>query len=791
MLVLPTEQKCFAPLAQLVIFNIKDYISQNGDLNAAFGGGDTFEEIKENRINAVKHFGSNGAFVDGVTRYTAKSTTIYKDFYARIQLTNATLNLSLSDTNVIAYTPSTAPAQIWHFEQQSDGSYKITNTKNGLVLDVAEASKNSGANVQIYESNDTTAQRWNIYETFNKDGSSRGYIIRSLVSPACVLSVVSSAPTALDNIQNSTYNSLDSQVFKFEITEIVETTPEPATPTPTQTPTPTPTQAPTPTPTQAPTPTPTQVPTPTPTQAPTPTPTQAPTPTPVIPDNGYADIGTDFYAQIGTAVVANKGLSLVDTNVILYTTSSAPAQFWHFERQADSSYIITNQKTGQVLSVDGSASVSGTNVSIADADGSDGQRWFVTIEGNYYTLTPACAPDCVLDIFAASVEDLTNIQIYTANGTNAQQFTILKSDYLDKVRVENIGTEFTAQITNVSTGLNLNVSALNVELSKVDTTSKKQTFHFIRMTDGSYKISSTYNGFVLSVDGNCAEDANVLINGSDNSLAQRWFVHIKEGKYVLKPACDGGCVLDINGYSSGSNVLIKPFAGDETQQFVLSDINEVTGDNIGKPSMGELSLEQKEVMRKILYAVETGKMIYGQQNYANFTEAYSGSYIDYDMTIGVGCWYGTDAQALLKLIRTSYPTKFAELDTAGISADIDSADWRTYQLSKDSAKAKCIVEIISSAEGIACQDAFMDEQIDKYVKDAYDLGVTDSKALMMCVNIRHLGGTGAQERMLTQSAGVYTLDSLYASLLTDTGIQAGAFRRRNWNVYGWIMGYAD
>ena len=110
-------------------------------MNAAFGGGDTFEEIKENRINAVKHFGSNGAFVDGVTRYTAKSTTIYKDFYARIQLTNATLNLSLSDTNVIAYTPSTAPAQIWHFEQQSDGSYKITNTKNGLVLDVAEASK--------------------------------------------------------------------------------------------------------------------------------------------------------------------------------------------------------------------------------------------------------------------------------------------------------------------------------------------------------------------------------------------------------------------------------------------------------------------------------------------------------------------------------------------------------------------------------------------------------------------------------------------------------------------------
>ena len=85
----------------------------------------------------------------------------------------------------------------------------------------------------------------------------------------------------------------------------------------------------------------------------------------------------------------------------------------------------------------------------------------------------------------------------------------------------------------------------------------------------------------------------------------------------------------------------------------------------------------------------------------------------------------------------------------------------------------------------------MDQQIEQYVKDAYDRGVTDAKALMMCVNIRHLGGLGAQTRMLNKAGGVYTVDTLYASLLTDLGNQAGAFRERNWKVYGWIMKYVD
>ena len=734
------------------IFFIDDYISKNADLNAAFGGATTNEERIAQRKNAVNHFGNDGAFKDVSTRYTAAPLTIEKDFYARIQLTNATLNLSLSETNVIAYTPSTAPAQIWHFEQQADGSYKITNTKNNLVLDVSNASKTSGANIQIYESNDSKAQRWNIYETCDKNGTTRGYILRSLVSPACVLSVASGSPTALTNVQNSTYASLDSQIFKFEITQVVETPEEPVEPE---------------------------------------VPVDPDVPVePEIPEVTYADIGTDFYAQIGAAVAANKGLSLSGSNVIIYTTSSAPAQLWHFERQTDGSYIITNQKTGQLLSVDGSGTSSGTNVSIADADGSLGQKWFFEVIGDYYTIIPACATDCALDIYGGLTADMTNVQIYTDNGTVAQQFSILKGAYLDVIRNEDVGNGFTAQITNVSTGLNIYAKGLKTELAAANT-SAKQTFHFERLSDGSYRITSAYNGFVLSVDGNCATDAKIILAGNTNNESQKWFIHVKDGNYVLEPACEYTFVIDIAGTTAGSNVLLKTFGEKTSQLFTLSNVTDSKTDNISVPSNGTLISAQKEVLRKIIYAVETGGQVYGNADYDDFTEAYTNTELEHAITIGAGQWFATEAQTLLKLIRTKYPAKFAELDTAGISDDLDNCDWSTYKLDKGSAKANCIVSIISSAEGIACQDELMDQQMDKYVAEAYELGVSDPRALMMCVNIRHLGGKGAMTRMLTKSAGLYTVDSLYAAIQTDTGNQAGAFRQRNFLVYKWILQNVD
>ena len=202
-----------------------------------------------------------------------------------------------------------------------------------------------------------------------------------------------------------------------------------------------------------------------------------------------------------------------------------------------------------------------------------------------------------------------------------------------------------------------------------------------------------------------------------------------------------------------------------------------------------LTANQKEVIRKIIYAVETGGQIYGHVRYDDFTEAYANSSIEHAITIGGGAWYATEAQRLLKLIRTKNPTVFKKLDTVGIGTDLDTKNWATYKVSKGSDKAKCIQKIISSATGIKCQDSLIDEQMQTYVDEVFALGVTDIQALLMCANFRHQGGLSAVKRILAKTQKPYTLDNVYKACQSDTGNQVGAYKSRQKMVYESLKKY--
>ena len=197
---------------------------------------------------------------------------------------------------------------------------------------------------------------------------------------------------------------------------------------------------------------------------------------------------------------------------------------------------------------------------------------------------------------------------------------------------------------------------------------------------------------------------------------------------------------------------------------------------------------QKEVLRKIMYAVETGGQVYGAADYADFTEAYTNSSSEHAITIGAGQWYANEAKNLLTRIRNTDSALFASLDTAGIASDLGS-DWSNYRLSKGSAKAKCIVAIINTPVGHACQDALLDEQMAVFVQEAENLGVTSTRAQAMCANFRHQGGYSAMKRIIDKTATPYTLDNLYAACQTDTGNQVGAYKSRQKFVYNSLLTY--
>lgn len=202
-----------------------------------------------------------------------------------------------------------------------------------------------------------------------------------------------------------------------------------------------------------------------------------------------------------------------------------------------------------------------------------------------------------------------------------------------------------------------------------------------------------------------------------------------------------------------------------------------------------MTTEQKNVLRKIIYAVETGEQVYGQQDYSDFTEAYTNSSEEHAITIGAGQWYATEAQTLLKRIHDADTEAWNRLDNIGLWEQVQEADWSCFNISKNSQFANLIVQLISSRIGVKCQDGLMDEQLATYADEALKQGVTDARAQAMCVNFRHQGGQGAVTRILAKTQKPYTLDNLYTACQTDTGNQVGAYKSRQRFVYNALKKY--
>ena len=151
----------------------------------------------------------------------------------------------------------------------------------------------------------------------------------------------------------------------------------------------------------------------------------------------------------------------------------------------------------------------------------------VTIpNGNYYINVRSKVASSV-DIPGGSAADSTVIQLYSGNGSKAQQFT------------------------------------------------------FTRQSDGSYEIVNVNSGKALDVRNGVAENNAIVQQYSrNNSQAQRWFIRDSGAGYYLQSVL-GNWVLDLSGGNTANGAAIRLYApnGTASQLFVVSssDVNIATG----------------------------------------------------------------------------------------------------------------------------------------------------------------------------------------------------------------------
>lgn len=122
-----------------------------------------------------------------------------------------------SGANIQMYTQNGTPAQKWYIMPQGDG-YSIISMRSGRVLDINNGSSNSGANIQIYESNKTKAQTWKLQQATAgqvvKDGI---YEIVAGTNDKKVIDVSGGAANAKNgtNVQIYERNQTDAQKWRI------------------------------------------------------------------------------------------------------------------------------------------------------------------------------------------------------------------------------------------------------------------------------------------------------------------------------------------------------------------------------------------------------------------------------------------------------------------------------------------------------------------------------------------------------------------------------------------------
>ncbi|WP_230633058.1 RICIN domain-containing protein [Paenibacillus athensensis] len=204
---------------------------------------------------------------------------------------------------------------------------------------------------------------------------------------------------------------------------------------------------------------------------------------------GTANVPNTGGWQSWSTVSVNVSLSAGTQTLRVYAVTTGLNLNWlSFSSQSGSivsggTYKLINPNSGKALDVAGGGTADGTNVQIWTDNGSAAQQWQTNRNSDgTYTLINAGSGKA-LDVAAAGTADGSNVQIYTSNGTGAQKWSINSNgDGTYLLLNQNAGKALdvvsagTADGTNVQIWGNTATTARKWQLVQVSVTSPPSGF---------------------------------------------------------------------------------------------------------------------------------------------------------------------------------------------------------------------------------------------------------------------------------------------------------------------------
>ena len=387
--------------------------------------------------------------------------------------------LTSNGANIQLYQSNDTEAQQFTVSHDSQGYVTFTNVKSGRVLDINGSVAKDGANIRQYTSNGSRAQKWIV----KQDGN--GYVVMSALNPYYILDLSGGSVRNGSNIQ--LYSTTGSNSQRWNITKYVSKSQR---------------------------------------------------------INDLADQNKNTIAdgvyEICSVKNSNYTLDVNSAstrngaNVQLYLRNGTQAQAFRVSHDSQGFVTFTNVNSGKVIDLDGAITKNGRNIHQYASNGTRAQKWIVQQSGSGYSIVSAIDTSFALDIRNGYVYSGSNIQLYKSNNTAAQQWT------------------FNKYVT---------------ERQRCDSYASQNKG---RMADGVYYIKNQNIGFALDVaDGSLYGGANVQLYSLNKTNAQKWKVTHDSTGYVSFQNVGSGMYLTASGSGRTANVYQQRQTNDYNQKWIV------------------------------------------------------------------------------------------------------------------------------------------------------------------------------------------------------------------------------
>ena len=490
---------------------------------------------------SAKAYGATGGQSDSLAPgvYTISSAV------STGQVVDVNAGATYSGANVQIYENNDSGAQIWRIDLDHSGYYTFTNIQSNKVLDVNAGLAVNGNNVQQYAANQTMAQKWIVKK------ADIGFVIASALNNQYVLDLAGANSANGSNIQIYQSNNTKAQRWFFNkyITKEQEMD------------------------------------------------SMAAMNKNLVANGQYYIVNS----QTGQVLSVYGQSTSNQANVDLEKNYQASSQVWEISHDSKGYITFKNIGSGKVLDVAGANTASGTNLQIYESNGTRAQKWVVRKDGSNFEIISALDPD------RAIAQSGSNAQISVQNSSLAAEKWILKKaedlrTRLDQIAKNNLnvvadGAYVIRSALNDKMVLDVNAGSTangaNIQVYEYNG-SNAQKFLITNDAKGYVTIKNMGSGKFVSVDGKGWNGNNVMQSAQSNGWNQKWIIVKTNNTYQIVSALNDSFVLDVTAAlaMNGTNIQIYESNGTKAQQFLFGSLNK--DDSLWISSNNYLTVSQME-----------------------------------------------------------------------------------------------------------------------------------------------------------------------------------------------------